>query len=1179
MRGLGAFCSLFTLHSYFAADSIHSAFPALRTLDALQMDTRLERSLLNQEPERLNDAALRTLDSSLKKTSGFLKKVHALSDATCAALCAELPKLNLSKYVDEVAAAVAEAKLKLADVPAVLQFCSLMHRSYAAFAPALLPLLLKNVALAKPGGPSAEPDSERSGRLARKRVSLRVLFELRAIHVLQRTAPLLQCVKELIAEDLGTSEPQHPNQGVLTSFAKFLAADPLVISASARSKAAGGPAVVQAEEEVACTLSEAEQLALLDLLQSYYTKVGASLQSAHQQLRTLERANQKALVAKGEISEESAAAYEGGRKLHEKLVGLCTALAELLLVALPELQETQEEKKESVKITAHELVITADDAGAFEDAETRAFYEVRRLAHPAQRALPLFRDVRFALRQALPELRSMFPEVLFAEPSKEKANPEDEGAATMFEKTLSRLAHVHSREAADELASELCCHGAAHHRRKLVSVRTLPRAWVSQKRPRLSLTPCCRHLLPRRGSVQSTFPTMAGLRLRRVRRSVMWALSSWLRCARSSTPTSTAVIACSRREPCPAHGSLITMHSPRPHAAPGSLLAGAAAQRSVYGRTPEVRAAAPRRLLRCAAPLTGHANPHSTRSALRGADALKRLLDAFSLQHAPVVCVLLETAGRFLHRKADTQQRCMQLLELIVRLRSVTPLPHELATALENAVHGCKPPECSAVVVERRPPLQQYVVWLLHEHLSKETVEHVLRQLRKLPWERREVERWAVDAVVECASVKYHTIPLVACVASGLYRHQQPAVLRIVDAVIERARSAIERNDFREAQRRACLVRLFGELYNYRLADTPMLFGMLYTLVPKAAGVWGRVVPLMHTAAHEAAAGAEPAARGRHHPDERMADAPHDLGRLRLVCTLLDTCGAYLERGSAKRRLDVYLVYLLRYVFCKARTVDCEFMLSDTLNAVRPELVRPKTYAEACEAVAGLEAATASSREVEALAHELLHPQAGEEDGSGDNCSDDGDEDEATQPGHSAPHASGDLHVLDADADRGADEADAELAELQQQLEQLEVEAGVEAEERARWKDEELEEQQFIEAQTRRRATDQETDLFEKELQSMLEASRSKVSGIKRPPRASTTGLLLPSRTPDAGATNNNVVSLRVITRRGHKHKVDAAEVEVPVEDQLAVNVLDRDRRAGLERQRLRETILMLQGD
>ena len=169
---------------------------------------------MNQEPERLNDAALRTLDSSLKKTSGFLKKVHALSDATCAALCAELPKLNLSKYVDEVAAAVAEAKLKLADVPAVLQFCSLMHRSYAAFAPALLPLLLKNVALAKPGGPSAEPDSERSSRLARKRVSLRVLFELRvggALHTpLSAYAVLLRGLGERVARPQEVSERGAP---------------------------------------------------------------------------------------------------------------------------------------------------------------------------------------------------------------------------------------------------------------------------------------------------------------------------------------------------------------------------------------------------------------------------------------------------------------------------------------------------------------------------------------------------------------------------------------------------------------------------------------------------------------------------------------------------------------------------------------------------------------------------------------------------------------------------------------------------------------------------------------------------------------------------------------------------------------------------------------------------------
>ena len=251
---------------------------------------------------------------------------------------------------------MAEAKLKLVDVPAVLQL--LAHAPIVrCICYRTAPYFSRMLRWRSRAAHRRSPIRTLRPPCAQARLAPRLVRAPRHPRP-QRTAPLLQCVKELIAEDLGTSEPQHPNQGVLTSFAKFLAADPLVISASARSKAAGGPEVVQAEEEVACTLSEAEQLALLDLLQSYYTKVGASLQSAHQQLRTLERANQKALVAKGEISEESAAAYEGGRKL-TKLVGLCTALAELLLVALPELQETQEEKKESVKITAHELVITA----------------------------------------------------------------------------------------------------------------------------------------------------------------------------------------------------------------------------------------------------------------------------------------------------------------------------------------------------------------------------------------------------------------------------------------------------------------------------------------------------------------------------------------------------------------------------------------------------------------------------------------------------------------------------------------------------------------------------------------------------------------------------------------------------------------------------------------------------
>jgi hypothetical protein len=43
----------------------------------------------------------------------------------------EARKLNLSKYVEEVALGVSEAKLKLTDVPAALELCCAMHVLYA----------------------------------------------------------------------------------------------------------------------------------------------------------------------------------------------------------------------------------------------------------------------------------------------------------------------------------------------------------------------------------------------------------------------------------------------------------------------------------------------------------------------------------------------------------------------------------------------------------------------------------------------------------------------------------------------------------------------------------------------------------------------------------------------------------------------------------------------------------------------------------------------------------------------------------------------------------------------------------------------------------------------------------------------------------------------------------------
>ena len=115
---------------------------------------------------------------------------------------------------------------------------------------------------------------------------------------------------------------------------------------------------------------------------------------------------------------------------------------------------------------------------------------------------------------------------------------------------------------------------------------------------------------------------------------------------------------------------------------------------------------------------------------------LKACVDAFSAPNALVACTLLESCGRYLHRAKETQPRVDAMLELLTKLRSAHRgrLPSELATQLENAVASCKPPERSAMVAEVLSPMHAYVRTLLHRTLTKTTVEHVIKQLRKLPW-------------------------------------------------------------------------------------------------------------------------------------------------------------------------------------------------------------------------------------------------------------------------------------------------------------------------------------------------------------------------------------------------------------------------------------------------------------
>ena len=90
--------------------------------------------------------------------------------------------------------------------------------------------------------------------------------------------------------------------------------------------------------------------------------------------------------------------------------------------------------------------------------------------------------------------------------------------------------------------------------------------------------------------------------------------------------------------------------------------------------------------------------------------------------------------------------------------------------------------------------------------------------------------------------VKYGNIHLLAILVSALYRYHQDFVIGIVDNILEQITLGLEQNDFKFNQKRIAEVKYLGELYNYKMIDSPVIFDTLYRIVTFGYGEsldWG----------------------------------------------------------------------------------------------------------------------------------------------------------------------------------------------------------------------------------------------------------------------------------------------------------------------------------------------------
>lgn len=126
---------------------------------------------------------LKQLDSSIKRNSALVKKLKAVAEDTAAGILEEIRSVNMSRYVAEAAASIAECGFRVRDVPSVVAVCSALHQRYAEFGAELLSALgrlfpHKSSKATVEGGAAAATPAEERAMAARRRVGLRLITEL-----------------------------------------------------------------------------------------------------------------------------------------------------------------------------------------------------------------------------------------------------------------------------------------------------------------------------------------------------------------------------------------------------------------------------------------------------------------------------------------------------------------------------------------------------------------------------------------------------------------------------------------------------------------------------------------------------------------------------------------------------------------------------------------------------------------------------------------------------------------------------------------------------------------------------------------------------------------------------------------------------------------------------------------
>ncbi|MBW0469217.1 hypothetical protein O181_008932 [Austropuccinia psidii MF-1] len=884
---------------------------------------------LNLEPPPI--ASNLALDSSLKKNTAFIKRLKTalhLSDSV-QVLVKETRALSLDRYLSEISMATNEGILKCKNANEIwgaIEVISALHQRFSTnFSEPFFQQFLSGLALPTKQHLSSltqeQREREENARILRQRSLLRCLAEFDLVGLLRYTG------KQIAASTDDGETTFVVIRDLLTSNKDALSIPlPLAISFCKQYAPLYLPSLTNVSFEKAPTPSESSDIqnpqdtddsiikpATKDkfkkLLTQYFDALGRKAVKDHLTLQQLEGKNQEIAIRSGQIFEDRAQNFEKLSKDQEKLWTGILNLAELLSLSPPTLPEINVSTASNA-ITgtgpSSNFGIANSELGIWSDEEEKRFYE---------ELIDLKDEVPVMLLGLEADLKKE-PEETFGEQEGEESKKD---AQAELEEEMEKLAMKDLSLADNILEATFEKSGFDQEESNGVSASSAtsfsPTAEALPSGPAARLTA----LLTRLDNVHNSDT------LDRITVEFAYVNS---RAARNRLIKYLVGVNKSRMDLIPFLSRMVaTLSNYMPDIITG-VLSHVEDEFRYLQRKRKIKQelfSARSKNIRWISELTKF-NLVSSHLILH---FIKVCVDDLTGVNIDNLCNLLEGCGRWVLNNQATRAKMILLLEQMKKKKISQNLDSRQLMMLENAYYQCDPPDRPIIEPKIRTPMEQFLRYLLCDCLSKKSVDKIIKTLRKLNWNDPEVVQLLKKILTKVWKIKFGSIYLCAIIVYDLSKFHPAFSVSIVDQVLENIRFGMELNLFKHNQQRVATIKYLGELYNYRVVESRVIFDTLWSFV-----TFGHL-------------------EGRPWPDViSPTDTPDDFFRIRLICTLLNTCGHCFDRSSSKRRLDNFLKFFIMYLRCKnTPPMDIDFLLQDTFEELRPKLNIYISYEEASKAV------------------------------------------------------------------------------------------------------------------------------------------------------------------------------------------------------------------------------------